>query len=306
MPGEHFVLKDLPFYKEARKADVRARRALLNEREERRQKGTLRKAPSDKRPAPFPPARAPAGKKKKVPTKGIVIRSPASFGLPSVLSDSVRIPGQNGSGPSMPAAERLALLAGVETSVDQPGSRHPDADVAGASCLDPLPPTAPPMEEMGAERQGLRPCESSSLALVLLKRAAAGRSRLARDLKSGISGRLQDRLLETIEVSCSSTQEGHSERSQTKIAEKNPTVPVLVPNEVSPKEIQPALNNGGPDPGEESRHNASLGESPVDDAACTSANPFSYTELGEMLKRIPSGSDVALPSAKTFEAAEIV
>ena len=162
------------------------------------------------------------------------------------------------------------------------------------------------MEETGAERQGLPHCEPSSLALVPVKGLAEGRSRPTRDLKSGISGRLHDRLLETIEVSCSSTQEGHSERSQTKIAEKNPTVPVLVPNEVSPKEIQPALNNGGPDPGEESRHNASLGESPVDDAACTSASPFSYAELGEMLKQIPPGSDVALPSAKMFEAAETV
>ncbi|RVX22177.1 hypothetical protein CK203_000999 [Vitis vinifera] len=288
---------------EARKADARARRALLNEREERRQEGTLRRAPGDKHPAPFPPARAPTGKKKKVPTKGIVIRSPASFGLPSILSDSVRIPGQNGSGPSMPEAERLALLARVETSVDQPGSRHPDADVAGASCPDPLPLTAPPMEEMGAERQGLHPCESSSLTLVPLKRAAAGRSRPARDLKSGINGRLQDRLLKTIEVNCSSAKEGHPERSQTEIAEENLTVPVLVPNEGSPEEIQPVVNNGGPDPGEESRHNASSGGSPVDDAACTSASPFSYAELGEMLKQIPPGLDVALPSAKIFSAA---
>ena len=70
------------------------------------------------------------GKKKKVPTKGIaikspaptkgiVIRSPAPSGLPSISSDSVRILGQNGSGPSMPVAERLALLAEAETSVDQ-------------------------------------------------------------------------------------------------------------------------------------------------------------------------------------------
>ena len=66
------------------------------------------------------------------------------------------------------------------------------------------------------------------------------------------------------------------------------------------------MNDRGPDPGEESHYNASSGGSPVDDAACTSANPFSYTELGEMLKQIPPGSDVALPSAKMFEAAEMV
>ena len=66
------------------------------------------------------------------------------------------------------------------------------------------------------------------------------------------------------------------------------------------------MNDGGPDPGEESHHNALLGGSPVDDAACTFTSPFSYAELEEMLKRIPPGSDVALPSMKMFEAAEMV
>ena len=190
MSGEHFVLKDLPFYTEVRKANAQTRRALLNAWEERRQEGTLRKAPGDKRSAPFSPADAPAGKKKKVPTKGIVIksptptkgiviRSPAPFGLPSVSSDSVRIPGQNGSGPLMPAAERLALLAEEATSMYQPDSPNPDANVFEASCAETLPPTAPPMEETGAERQGLPPCEPSSLTLVLVKGPAAGRSRPA-------------------------------------------------------------------------------------------------------------------------------
>ena len=264
----------------------------------------MRRALGDKRPAPFPPAGAPTGKKKKVPTKGIVIRSPAPSGLPTVSSDSERIPGQNGSGPSIPAAERLAFLAEEETSVDQPDSPHSDADVAEASCPDPLPPTAPPMEETGAKRQGLPLCELSFLALVPVKGLAAGRSRLACDLKSGISGRLQYRFLETIEVNCSSAQEGHPEGRQTEIAEENPTDPVLVPDEGSPEEIQPAVNDGGPSPGEKSHHNASSGGSPVDDAACTSA--FSYAELGEILKQIPPGSDVALPSAKMFEATEMV
>ena len=90
------------------------------------------------------------------------------------------------------------------------------------------------------------------------------------------------------------------------MAEENPTDPVLVPDEGSPEEIQAAVNNGGPEPGEESHPSASLGRSPVDDAACTSASPFSYAKLGEMLKQIPPGSDVAVPSAKMFEAAEMV
>ena len=90
------------------------------------------------------------------------------------------------------------------------------------------------------------------------------------------------------------------------MAEDNPPVPVLVPDEGSPEEIQPAVNDGGSKPGEESHPNASSGGSLVDDGACTFASPFSYAELGEMLKRIPSGSDVAAPSAKMFEATEMV
>ena len=197
----------------------------------------------------------------------------------------------------------MTLLAEEATSVCQPGSSPPDADVAEASCAETLPPMGLPMEEMGVKSQGLPPCEPSSLALVPVKEPATGRSRLTCDLKSSISGRLQDILLE---VNCSSVQEDHSEGSETEIAEENPTAPVLVLDEGSPEETQPAVNDGAPDPEKESHPTASLGGNPVDDAACISASPFSYAELGEMLKRIPSGSDVDVPSAKMFEATEMV
>ena len=90
------------------------------------------------------------------------------------------------------------------------------------------------------------------------------------------------------------------------MAEENATAPVLVPDGGSLGETQPVENDEAPDSGKEPLPNASSGGSPVDDAACISASPFSYAELGEMLKRIPSGSNVAVPSAKMFEAAEMV
>ena len=145
----------------------------------------MRKAPGDKCSAPSPPTGAPTGKKKKkvfskgkaikpptptnevviksptptkeieikspAPIKGIIIRSPAPSGLPSVSSGSGHIACLNGSGPSMPAAERLALLAEEATSVCQPSSSPPDAGVAEASCVETLPPMAPSMKEMGAK-----------------------------------------------------------------------------------------------------------------------------------------------------------
>ncbi|RVW54573.1 hypothetical protein CK203_071397 [Vitis vinifera] len=69
-----------------------------------------------------------------------------------------------------------------------------------------IAPMAPPTEDMGAENQGLPPCEPSPLAFVPVKGPTSRRSRPTRDLKSGLVGRLQERFLETIEVSCSSAR----------------------------------------------------------------------------------------------------
>lgn len=126
--GEHFVLKDLPFYTEAREADAQACQERLNQREERMQEGTLRRTPDVKRPAPFPLAHLSAEKKKKVPTKGIVIRSPvpsASSASSSESSPSRRVPGQYESEPSFPASERLLPTVEEEPTVNQPGSPYP-------------------------------------------------------------------------------------------------------------------------------------------------------------------------------------
>ena len=328
--GEHFVIKDLPFYAAVRKADARSRKAHLNNREVKRQEGLLRKAPGGKRAASSPLAGAPAEKKKKklvsnkgkeikLPTppkevvippstyvKEITIRQPDIAVLPSVSSGSGCLAGLNHLGPSMSVAGRLALLAEEATSINQPDSPHLDANVAGASCAAALPPTAPPMEDMGAESQGLPPCGPNPLALVPVKGPVTRRSCLARDLKSGLIGWLPDRFLETIEVSCSSVQEDHPEGSEMEMAEENPAPPVLVPDGGSPRETQSAKNDGAPDPEKESLSNASSGGSLVDDATCISASPFSYAELGEMPKRTPLGSNVAVPSAKMFEATETV
>ena len=70
VPGEHYILKDLPFYKEVQQVDAEKRRALLDDRERRKNEGTLRKAPGQKRSASSPPAGAPAKKKKKTSNKG--------------------------------------------------------------------------------------------------------------------------------------------------------------------------------------------------------------------------------------------
>ena len=45
VPREHFVLKDLPFYEEAREADAKTRQERLEQRDEKGQEEKLRKAP---------------------------------------------------------------------------------------------------------------------------------------------------------------------------------------------------------------------------------------------------------------------
>ena len=86
----------------------------------------------------------------------------------------------------------------------------------------------------------------------------------------------------------------------------HPAAPALVPDGGLPEEAQPVENEGAPDPEGGTLSNASSEGSPVDGAACISASSFSYAELEEKLKRIPPGSDVAMPSAKMFEAVEMV
>lgn len=47
-PREYHVLKDLPFYEEAHEENTKVRQERLDQREEKRQKETLRKAPGEK------------------------------------------------------------------------------------------------------------------------------------------------------------------------------------------------------------------------------------------------------------------
>ncbi|RVW70763.1 hypothetical protein CK203_058070 [Vitis vinifera] len=62
VPGEHYTVKDLPVYQEFKEADAEKCRALLDNREKKKNEGTLRKAPGQKRGAASPPNKTPAKK----------------------------------------------------------------------------------------------------------------------------------------------------------------------------------------------------------------------------------------------------
>ncbi|RVW24895.1 hypothetical protein CK203_079488 [Vitis vinifera] len=131
VPREHYVLKDLPFYKEVQKADAQKRRALLDDREKRKKEGTLRKLWAKNGPRPLLLFGAPAKKKKKTSNKGKEVKLPTppkEFVRPlityekevtikelenplppSISSGPGHVAGLNHSGSFLSAAARLAI-----------------------------------------------------------------------------------------------------------------------------------------------------------------------------------------------------
>ncbi|RVX04470.1 hypothetical protein CK203_018398 [Vitis vinifera] len=250
--------------------------------------GTLRKAPGQKRGAASPPKKAPAKKRKLVKNgKGVkeptppkefvlppitheaevIIEEPVNPAPHSISSGSGHVAGLNHSSTSLAAVARLANLAEEAASINHP------APLIRMSMQ--LKPFGPPSK----------------------------RPRSARNLRSGLIGRLQDRQQE-IEVSCSSAYDAHPEGGEVEMATETPAVPVMVPDEVAPGETHPAVNVEAPNPEQESPSVASSGGDLVNDAACTSASPFSYAELEDKLKQIPPGLTTIIPSAKMFEMVE--
>ncbi|RVW49469.1 hypothetical protein CK203_111151 [Vitis vinifera] len=270
VPGEHYTVKDFPIYEALKEADAKKRRLLLEDREKKKNEGTLRKAPGQKRDADSPP--------KKI--QGASERCPHS-----ISSGSGHLAGLNHSSTSLAAVARLANLAEEAASVNHPDSRNPDADAAEAVC-------ATPMEEVGAESQSQPSDDPDRLALVLVTGPPSKKPRSVRNLRSGLLGRLQERQQE-IEVSCSSAHDAHPEGGEVEMVTEIPAVPVVVPAEVAPGEVHPAVNVEVA-PGDV--HPAGNVEVP---------NPEQdYAELEEKLKQIPPGLPLVKPSAQMFEMVE--
>eukprot|EP00261_Vitis_vinifera_P034730 XP_019075973.1 PREDICTED: uncharacterized protein LOC109122733 [Vitis vinifera] len=320
VPGEHYTVKDFPIYEALKEADAKKRRLLLEDREKKKNEGTLRKAPEQKRDADSPPEKIPAKRRKLVKKNGkdlkepsppmefapppiiheaeVMIEEPVNTAPHSISSGYGHLAGLNHSSTSLAAVARLANLVEEAASVNHPDSRNPDADAAEAVC-------ATPMEEVGAESQSQPSNDPDLLALVLVTRPSSKKPRSVRDLKSGLHGRLQERQQE-IEVSCSSTHDAHPEGGEVEMVTEAPSVPVVVPAEVAPGEAHRAGNVEVPHPERKLPSAASSGGGPVNDASCSSDNSFSYAELEDKLKEIPPGSPDIMPSAQMFENVEML
>ncbi|RVW37161.1 hypothetical protein CK203_111743 [Vitis vinifera] len=270
--GEHFVLQYLPFYAAVQKVDARTRKARLTNREVIRKEGLLRKAPGGKRSV-LSPAGAPAKKKKKVFSKGKEVKLPTppkEFVIPPVTYEK-EVTIQEPENPLPPSiSSGPGHVAGLN---------HSGPSLSAAARLAFLAEEAASINTSGSPHPNANTveavCADVSPLMATPMKEMGQKARAC--LQSGQAFLPFYRFQETIEVSCSSVQDDHPEGSETEMATETPTVPVVVPDE---------------------------GGSHVDDAACISAGSFSYAELEEKLKQIPSGSTVAMPSARMFEVVE--
>ena len=313
VPGEHYTVKDLSIYQEAKEADVEKRRALLEDREKRKNEGTIRAALGQKRGADSPPKKTSAKKKKKLVKKhgkdvkeptpprefppppitheaDVIIEEPVNAAPHSISSGPGHVAGLNHSSTSLAAVVCLANVAEEAASINHPGNLNSDVEAAEAVC-------ATPMEEAGAESQSQPSDDPDRLALVPAKGPPLKRPRSVHNLRSGLLGRLQDRQQE-IEVSCASAHDAHLEGGEVEMTTEVPAAPVIILNEDAPGKTHPAENVETPRPEQKSPSVASSGGGePVNDATCTSTSSFSYAELEDKLKQIPLGSTTITPSA---------
>ncbi|RVW58051.1 hypothetical protein CK203_106960 [Vitis vinifera] len=90
VPGEHYIVKDLPIYEASKEADAEKRRVLLEDREKKKNEGTLRKAPGQKRDADSPPKKTPA-KRRKLVKNGKDVKEPTppkEFAPPPIIHEA--------------------------------------------------------------------------------------------------------------------------------------------------------------------------------------------------------------------------
>ncbi|RVW23685.1 Phospholipase A1-Igamma2, chloroplastic [Vitis vinifera] len=278
VPGEHYTLKELPLYQEAKEADGERRRKLLEDRDQKKNEGTIRKAPGQKRGPDSPPKKTSGKRRKLVKKHGkdvkeptppkefpppqityegeVMIEEPVNAAPHSISSGPGRMLGLNHSGPSLAAATCLANVAEEAASINRPGNLNPDVDAAETA----------PLEEAGAESQSQPSDDPDRLALVLVKGPPPKKPRSTRDLRSGLLGRLQERQQE-IEVSCASAHDAHPDGGEVEMATETSAAPAIIPTEDASGHMCPDEDVGVPIPGQELPSASSSEEDPTDDAA---------------------------------------
>lgn len=186
VPREHFVLRDLPFYEEAREADEKACQKRLGRQEERRQEGTLWRAPGEKGRVPLS-VPCPSAEKKRKRNLVKVIKAPT-----------------------------LAPISpSTTTSSTLDSSAHAFEGTSSSSRLDPGDPGPRP------SNPNLEP-----LALVVIDKPGVEKVDMSPDLRVSFEERHRKRLYETIDIVPPSAKRACPERAREETERKVPLVPL--------------------------------------------------------------------------------
>ncbi|RVW80598.1 hypothetical protein CK203_044378 [Vitis vinifera] len=228
VPGEHYTVKELPLYQEAKRLtlkggesswriEIRKKLKALSGRLPDRSgvRTLLQRKLQEKGEAG---EEAWEGHEGTHSSQGVsssqttyegevMIEEPVNAAPHSISSGPGRMSGLNHSGPSLVAAARLANVAEEAASINRPGNLNPDADAAETA----------PLEEAGAESQSQPSDDPDRLAIVLVKGPPLKKPRLTRDLQSGLFERLQERQQE-IEISCASAHDAHPDGGEVEMA----------------------------------------------------------------------------------------
>ncbi|RVW75854.1 hypothetical protein CK203_055078 [Vitis vinifera] len=276
VPGEHYTVKELPLYQEAKEADAERRRKLLEDRDQKKTEGTIRKAPGQKRGPDSPPKKTSGKRGKLVKKHGKDMKEPTppkEFPPPQTTYEG-------------------------EVMIEEPVNAAPHSISSGP---DACRAETAPLEEAGAESQSQPSDDPDRLAIVLVKGPPLKKLRLTRDLQSGLFERLQERQQE-IEISCASAHDAHPDGSEVEMATETSAAPAIIPAEDASGPMCLDQNMGAPIPGQELPSASSPEEESADDAAL--ASPFSYAELEVKLKQITPDWKAIKPSAQMFDMIE--
>ncbi|RVX19355.1 hypothetical protein CK203_008918 [Vitis vinifera] len=153
VPGEHYTVKELPLYQEAKEADAERRRKLLEDRDQKKMKALSGRLPDRSGVRTLLQRKLP-GKRGSCNDRGASKRCSALYlkrprthvGVESIRS-------------FLGLGARLANVAEEAASINRPGNLNPDADAAETA----------PLEEAGAESQSQPSDDPDRLAIVLVK-----------------------------------------------------------------------------------------------------------------------------------------
>ena len=257
---EHFVLKDLPLYEEACKADAKARHERLEQREEKRQGGKLMRAPSKKGRASSSVACPPAKKKKNRPSIKVTKASTLVSKSPTTSTPST----------SNSADSSIQTFKGDFDSLrldpNDPGTYHfkPELEPIALRFID----------EPEAEKD------------------------MSADLRADFKKRHRKRLHDAIDMVPPPAKKACPEGAQEEPGRDVPLMPVPPPDTVGPSSAPAAEKEVGSTLGGASSGAIPVEEVLDQKDTPASALPPSWDEMMDMLKRVSCFIDAEPPSTK--------